>query len=142
MVHINPYLNYNGTAEEAFRFYQSVLGGDLNEINRWKEMPESDKLRPADREKIMHIALHIGGKPYLMATDAIENMGPPLQAGNNFYIAIHPDSKDEATKIFNGLSAGGKVTMPLSETFWGAYFGMFNDKYGIQWMINYDLKKQ
>jgi PhnB protein len=137
MVTINTYINYNGNAEEAFTFYKSVFGGEFAMVQRFKDTPESDKLSAEDREKIMHIALPIGND-VLMATDAVESMGHKLEEGNNFHLTISPDSKEEAARLFNGLSAGGTVTMPLQDTFWGAYFGMLKDKFGIQWMVNYD----
>jgi PhnB protein len=137
MVTINTYINYNGNAEEAFTFYKSVFGGEFAMVQRFKDTPESDKLSAEDREKIMHIALPIGND-VLMATDAVESMGHKLEEGNNFHLTISPDSKEEAARLFNGLSAGGTVTMPLQDTFWGAYFGMLKDKFGIQRMVNYD----
>ena len=104
--------------------------------------PEADKIPASDREKIMHVSLPIGKGNVLMATDACESMGYTLTIGNNFYISINAESEDEATNFFNGLSAGGKVTMPLHKAFWGAYFGMFTDKFGIQWMVSYDYNQQ
>ena len=135
---VNPYLNFNGNTEEAFNFYKSVFGGEFTSLQRFKDTPEGAKLSPDDQQKIMHVALPIGKGNVLMATDAIESMGHKLTAGNNFHISISPDSEDETTKLFNGLSAGGKVTTPLQKMFWGATFGMFIDKFGIQWMVNYD----
>jgi PhnB protein len=142
MLTINPYLNFKGNTEEAFNFYRSVFGGEFSVLQRFKDTPECDKISPAEQEKIMHVALPLSNGYVLMATDALESIGQTLQVGNNFYIAIHPESKEEAAKLFNGLSAGGKQTMPLQETFWGAYFGMFTDKFGVQWMINYTLNQK
>jgi PhnB protein len=139
---INIYLNYKGNTEEAFNFYKSVFGGEFAALQRFKDTPEAGKVPSNEQDKIMHISLPIGNGSVLMATDALESMGQTLKVGNNFFVAIHPDSKEEAAKLFNGLSAGGKVTMPLQDTFWGAYFGMFTDKFGIQWMVNYPLNQQ
>lgn len=141
MLKINPYLNFNGTAEEAFNFYKSVFGGDFVMLQRFKDIPEADKIPKESQEKIMHIALPIGRDNVLMATDALESAGHSLNVGDNFYISISVDSEDEARKLFDKLSIDGKVEMPLGKTFWGAFFGMFKDKFGIQWMINYDYKK-
>ncbi|MGB7291450.1 MAG: VOC family protein [Thermodesulfobacteriota bacterium] len=142
MATINPYLNFNGNTEEAFNFYKSVFGGEFIALMRWKDAPEADKILEGDREKIMHVSLPIGKGNILMATDACESMGQTLTAGNNFYICIGAESKEEAEKLFNGLSAGGKIEMPLQDMFWGAYFGMFTDKFGIQWMVSYDYNQQ
>ena len=90
----------------------------------------------------MHVALPIGNGTVLMATDALESMGQSLTLGNNFYIAIAPESKEEAERLFNGLSAGGKIEMPLQDMFWGAYYGSFTDRFGVQWMVNYDKNRQ
>lgn len=137
MATINPYLNFPGTTEEAFNFYKSVFGGEFLILQRFKDIPESDGIPPNAKDKIMHIALPIGKGNVLMATDALESMGHKVTAGNNYYISISPESKEEAEKLFNGLSAGGKIEMPLQDQFWGAYFGMFADRFGIQWMVNY-----
>lgn len=146
MVKINPYLNFNGNTEEAFNFYKSVFGGEFAMIQRFgdmpgcDEMPEGKQLAESDKEKIMHVALPIGDG-VLMATDSIESMGQKLETGNNFSISVSADSKEEADKIFGGLSDGAAVMMPLADTFWGAYFGMLTDKFGIQWMVNYDYPR-
>lgn len=137
MKSINPYLNFNGNTEEAMNFYKSIFGGELSEIYRYKDTPESEKISPADRERIMHVALPIGKDTMLMATDALESMGQKLIVGNNFYLIIEVDSKEEADSLFGKLSAGGKIEMPMEDTFWKAYFGMIEDKFGIHWMINY-----
>ena len=136
MLTINPYLNFPGTTEEAFNFYKSVFGGEFAMLQRFKDTPEGDKV-PADvKEKIMHVALPIGGN-VLMATDAVESMGFSLTPGNNVYICISPESKEEADRIFNGLAEGGKVSMPIQDMFWGAYYGDLTDKFGVRWMVNY-----
>ena len=142
MATINPYLNFNGNTEEAFNFYKSVFGGEFMALMRWKDAPESEKIPPGDRDKIMHVSLPIGQGNVLMATDACESMGQTVTVGNNFYVCIAAESKEEAEKLFNGLSAGGKIVMPLQDMFWGAYFGMFTDKFGIQWMVSFDYNQQ
>ncbi len=144
MMTLNPYLNFKGNTEEAFNFYKSVLGGDFAMLMRYKDMPqhesgEARNISNDESEKIMHIALPIGNS-VLMATDAVGVMADKLTSGNNFSISINAQSKEEAERIFNGLSAGGNVAMPLADTFWGAYFGMLTDTFGVNWMINYDEK--
>jgi PhnB protein len=140
MATINPYLNFNGNTEEAFNFYKSVFGGEFAMLMRFGEMPGCDEtpIAESDKGKIMHIALPIGSDDVLMATDALESMGHKMIEGNNFSISVSVESREEAERIFNGLSEGGKVEMPLADAFWGAYFGMFQDKFGIRWMINCD----
>lgn len=140
MTVVNPYLNFNGNTEEAFNFYKSVFGGEFQTLMRFKDNPECGKMVESDKERIMHIALPIGKGTVLMATDSLESMGQKLTLGNNFYIALHPESKEEAERLFNGLSAGGKIEMPLQEMFWGALYGSFTDKFGVQWMVNYDKR--
>jgi PhnB protein len=142
MATINPYLSFMGNTEEAFNFYKSVFGGEFTGIQRFKDIPEGDKMSAEDQEKIMHVALPIGGGNVLMGTDTLESMGHSLTVGTNISLSISADSKEEAEQIFNGLSEGGKVEMPLADAFWGAYFGMFADKFGVQWMVNYDYPKQ
>jgi PhnB protein len=138
---LNPYLNFNGNAEEVFNFYKSVFGGEFATIMRFKEVPVEYKSPAHEDNKIMHIALPIAGGSVLMGSDVPEAMGT-VTNGNSFHIAIAADSKEEADKLFNGLSAGGKIEMPMTDTFWGSYFGMFTDKYGIEWMVNFDPKRQ
>jgi len=138
MATVNPYLNFLGNTEEAFNFYKSVFGGELVGLQRFKDTPEADKLSAADQDKIMHVALPIGSNTILMGTDALESMGHTLTLGNNLSLAIGAESKEEAEKIFHGLAEGGEVEMPLQDTFWGAYFGMTADKFGIKWMVNFD----
>lgn len=141
MARINPYLNFGGNTEEAFNFYKSVFGGEFLNLTRFKDTPEKDRVPAAEQDKIMHIALPIGNGNILMATDALESMGHPLKAGNNFHISVEADSKEEADKIFTGLSSRGKVTVPISDQFWGAYFGSITDNYGINWMVSYDKNR-
>jgi len=142
MASINPYLNFNGNTEEAFNFYKSVFGGEFLSLMRFKDNPDCGQMSESDKERIMHIALPIGKSDAIMATDSLESMGQKLTIGNNFYIALAPDSKEEAERLFNGLSAGGKIEVPLQDMFWGAYFGAFADKFGVQWMVNYAKDQQ
>lgn len=141
MLKASVYLNFNGTTEEAFAFYKSVFGGDFIGIQRFRDIPNAPPMPEEVLDKIMHIALPIGENLVLMATDALEAMGQKLTVGNNVHISLHPDSQDEAQRLFAALSAGGKVEMALQETFWGALYGSFSDKFGVHWMINYDLPK-
>ena len=136
MPSINPYLNFAGNTEEAFKFYQSVFGGELS-IMRFSDTPAGANVPPTVKDKVMHASLPIGKDNILMATDACEEMGFNLKQGNNYYVCISPDSREEADKLFNNLAEGGKIKMPLADMFWGAYYGDLTDKFGIQWMVNY-----
>lgn len=138
MPQVNPYLTFPGTCEEAFNFYKSVFGGEFQYIGRFGEMPDGDKVPEAAKNLIMHVSLPISNETILMASDSSEAFGQSTIIGNNISISINAESEDEATRLFNGLSVGGKVTMPLEKTFWGAFFGMFTDKFGINWMVNHD----
>ena len=140
MAKINPYLYFLGNAEEAFNFYKLVFGGEFAILQRFGEMPgcEEMNLSDADKEKLMHVALPIGDGNVLMATDAVGEHAEDAVIGTNISLSLSAESKEEADKNFNGLSSGGTVTMPIGDTFWGAYFGMCKDKFGIQWMVNYD----
>jgi PhnB protein len=138
---LNPYLNFNGNTEEAFNFYKSVFGGEFTTVSRFKDIPAEYKGPDHEDQKIMHIALPIGDGNVLMGSDVPESMGKVI-TGNNVQISIHPASKEEADKLFNGLSAGGNVIMPMADAFWGAYFGMFTDRFGINWMINVDTNQK
>lgn len=141
MPSINPHINFNGNAEEAFTFYKSVFGGDFAKVMRLKDLASPDFPVPEkDKNKIMFIALPIGKNNVLMANDVPEEMGRVNENENRSKISISAESKEEATKLFNGLSAGGNVEMPLGTSPWGSYFGMFRDKYGIEWMVDYDPK--
>ena len=145
MAQINPYLTFNGNCEEAFNFYKSVFGGEFSYVSRFNEMPpqEGSPVMSADAgEKIMHVSLPLGKETILMGSDTGGNWAADYHPGNNITISISADSKEEADKIFNGLSEGGKVTMPMNDTFWGSYFGMWTDKYGIQWMMSFDQKRE
>jgi PhnB protein len=142
MATINPYLNFEGQTEEAFNFYKSVFGGEFQVIQRFKDMPEGDKMSAEDGNKIMHVSLPIGNGNVLMGTDTLESMGQKLNVGNNFSISVSTDSEAESDQIFNALVAGGEVVMPLEKAFWGAYFGMLTDRFGIQWLVNFDYGKE
>lgn len=138
MVQLNPYLNFAGNAEEAFKFYKSVFGGELTQIIRFKDMPMPGATIPKEEaNKVMHVGLPIAKDQVLMASDLPESLGQKLVPGNNVYISVHPDSKAEATRIFNGLSAGGTIEMAIADQPWGDYWGSFKDKFGVQWMVNY-----
>jgi len=141
MASINPYLNFSGNCEEAFDFYRSVFGGEFLGKMRFKDVPAEDALPESEAEKIMHVALPIGQGTILMGSDKPDAMGPTT-AGDNYFISISAQSEEEATRLFNGLSAGGQVAMPLERAFWGSLFGMFADKFGIQWMVNYEYGHQ
>jgi PhnB protein len=140
MAQINPHINFNGNAEEAFTFYKSVFGGEFAKIMRFKDLA-SPEFPVAEKEanKIMHIALPIG-KNVLMANDVPEILGTVNENENRSKISISAESREEADKLFNGLSAGGNVEMPITDSPWGSYFGMFRDKYGIEWMVDFDPK--
>ena len=142
MAQVNPYLTFNGTCEEAFNFYKSVFGGEFAHIGKFKDMPSEKPLADDVANMIMHVSLPISSETILMGSDMHESFGFKVQAGSNFAVSINTNSEDEATKLFNGLSAGGNVTMPLDKTFWGAFFGMFTDKFGIHWMVNYDYEQK
>ncbi|MDX2060468.1 MAG: VOC family protein [Gemmatimonadales bacterium] len=139
---VHPYLNFPGTTEAAFRFYETVLGGKLTEIHRFGSMPQSGsfQLTPAQRELVMHVSLTLPDGQLLMASDLIEGMGPPRVEGNNISLSLHPSSRAEADRVFNGLAEGGTIGMPMADQFWGAYFGSLTDRFGINWMVNYSAE--
>lgn len=140
MANINPYINFNGNAEEAFLFYQSVFGGEFSSLVRFKDLAiPGFEIPAAEADKIMHIALPIGNS-VLFANDVPESMGKVNEREHRSKIAVSADSKEEADRIYHGLSAGGEVEMPIGDSPWGAYFGMFRDKYGIEWTVDYDPK--
>lgn len=141
MASINPYLHFNGNAEEAFTFYKSVFGGEFAMISRFKDMASPENpVAENDANKIMHIALPIGKNNVLMASDIMESMGQINENENRFKISISAESKEEADQLFNGISEGGKVEMPIMDSPWGSYFGMLRDKFGIEWMVDFDPK--
>jgi PhnB protein len=141
MALINPHINFNGNAEEAFTFYKSVFGGEFEKVIRFKELAGSGfPVAEKEENKIMHIALPIGKTSMLMGNDVPEFMGKTNENENRSKIVISAESKEEADKLFNGLSAGGQIEGPVGDSPWGTYFGMFRDKYGIEWMVEFDPK--
>jgi len=142
MPQLIPYLHFNGNAEEAFTFYKSVFGGEYTVVSRFKDLSNPEYPVPEKEEnKIMHISLPIGNNSVLMASDVPEFMGQVNENENRTKISITAESKEEADALFNGLSAGGKVEMPIADSPWGSYFGMFRDKYGFEWMIDFDSRQ-
>lgn len=139
MATTNIYLTFNGNCEEAFNFYKSVFGGEFTHLSRFGEMPDGgeNKVTEADKEKIMHVGLPIGSS-ILMGSDTGEEWAPLFLQGNNFSISVTAFSKDEANKLFADLALDGKITMPLADMFWGDYFGMLTDKFGINWMVSFN----
>jgi PhnB protein len=138
MAQINPYINFNGNAEEAFNFYKSVFGGEFAKIMRFKDLSSPEfQVTENEANKIMYIALPIG-KTILMANDVPESMGRTNENENRSKISVTAESKEEADKIFNGLSVGGQIEAPIGDSPWGSYFGMFRDKYGIEWMVSFN----
>jgi PhnB protein len=139
MPRVSTYLNFPGNTEEAFNFYKSVFGGEFGHIARFGEMPPTEGCPPlpeAAKNLILHIELPILGGYVLMATDSPDCLGMSVQPGNNVHINLEPDTRAETERLFNALSEGGKVSMPLQDMFWGAYFASFTDRYGINWMVN------
>jgi PhnB protein len=140
MATINPHINFNGNAEEAFTFYKSVFGGEFAKIMRFKDLSSPEfPVAASEANKIMHIALPIG-QNFLMANDVPEIMGKTNENENRSKIFINTESREEADKLFNGLSAGGTIEGDIGDSPWGSYFGCFRDKYGIEWMIDYAPK--
>ncbi len=140
MPFINTYLTFNGNCEEAFNFYKSVFGGEFQFLGRFKEMPAEPgiEIPESEKEKIMHVSLPISKETVLMGCDSSEAFGQPTIMGNNFSLSVNVESNEEADQLFEALSSGGAVTMKMEKTFWGAYFGMLMDRFGIQWMINHE----
>jgi PhnB protein len=138
MAKINPYIHFNGNAEEAFNFYKSVFGGEFATVVRFKDLAIPGHSFPEDEaDKIMHVVLPIGKSSLLMGSDTPESLGRHNEQETRSKISISAESKEEADHIFNGLSVGGTVEMPIGESPWGSYFGMFRDKYGIEWMVDF-----
>lgn len=141
MALINPHINFNGNAEEAFTFYKSVFGGEFAKLVRFKDFANPEfSMAEKEENNIMHIALPIGQSNTLMGNDVPEFMGKVNEKENRSKISISTESKEEADKLFNGLSAGGEIEMPIADSPWGSWFGMFRDKYGIEWMVEFDPK--
>lgn len=143
MTTLNVYLSFNGNCEEAFHFYREVFGGSFSYKSTFGEMPPSDEviLPASEKNKILHIALPISQETILMGSDTTPYSGD-VHFGDNFSISVSSDNRPEADRIFTALSAGGKVIMPLADAFWGAYFGMLTDKFGIKWMVNVEPENQ
>lgn len=135
---VNPYLTFNGNCEEAFHFYKSVFGGEFPYIGRFKDMPSETPIPDSIKEKVMHVSLPISKETTLMGCDSNEIFSQKATAGDNISLSINTESEAEAIRIFNGLSEGGTISMPLEKSFWGALFGMFADKFGIHWMVSYE----
>ncbi|PKL36381.1 VOC family protein [Candidatus Peregrinibacteria bacterium HGW-Peregrinibacteria-1] len=144
MGQVGTYLNFAGNTEEAFNFYRSVFGGEFEGgISRMGDVPEVEGQPPIPenaKNLVMHVGLSILGGHMLMGTDATEGMGFKVSFGNNVYISLHPETREETEKLFKALSEGGKIEMELQDTFWGAYYGSFVDKFGVQWMFNCEEK--
>ena len=140
MTTVNTYLNFNGDCEEAFNFYKSVFGGEFHYLGRFSEMPVQDGVSPFPKEldnKIMHVYFPISKETALFGSDVGGDWANTFTQGNNFSVSISTGSREEAERLFNGLSAGGKISMPLADTFWGDYFGTFTDQFGINWMVSF-----
>lgn len=145
MTTLNVYLNFDGNCEEVFTFYRSVIGGEYSYLGRFKEVPPSEDnpgFTAEEGEKIMHISLPISKETILMGSDIVGEWAKQFKPGNNFSLSLTADSKEEADRLFNGLSKGGRVLMPMASTFWGDYFGTFTDKFGINWMISFPENPQ
>ncbi|MCK0145918.1 VOC family protein [Arenibacter sp. F26102] len=138
---VDPYLNFDGNAEEAFVFYKSVFGGEFSANMKMSEAPGGEELSQEDKNRTMHIALPIGNDTLLMASDIIPSAGHVLQPGSQTYIMLTADSRKEADRLFNGLSKEGDIEMKMADMFWGDYFGSFIDRFGIRWMINFHLNQ-
>lgn len=142
---VNIYLTFNGNCEQAFNFYKSVFGGDFPYMGRFKEMPPSDQggkpISEEEGNRIMHVSLPISKETVIMGSDTGGEWSANYKQGNNFSISITASSKEEADRIFNALSKGGEVRMPMKNTFWGDYFGMLTDKFGISWMMSFSERK-
>lgn len=137
MLSTNTYLHFAGNAEKAMNFYKKIFNGTFRIFQRYKEIPGGEKLSAEEQDKLIHVTLDIGNGIIIMATDALQSMGRTVTQGNNVYTCLHTDTEAETEKIFGLLSEEGDIEMPLNKTFWGAYFGMCRDKYGVHWMINY-----
>lgn len=144
MTTINAYLTFDGNCEEAFNFYREAIGGEFSYLGRFNEMPmdPGQSIPEEEANKIMHVSLPIGNT-VLMGSDRNDAFdGPNFTQGTNFSLSLAPESKEESDRLFAALSEGGNVVMPMADTFWNAYFGMFVDKFGIQWMINQEMEPQ
>lgn len=135
---VNPYLNFDGQAEEAFNFYKSIFGGEFIANMKMSDAPNMDKVPKEEQNRTMHISLPLGKDTILMASDIMPSFGQTLNKGNNVYVSIHPESRAEADRIFGKLSEDGEIEMPMEDQFWGDYFGSLVDKFGTRWMINHN----
>lgn len=145
MTTVNIYLTFNGNCKEAFNFYRSVFGGEFGYVGRFGEMPPLEGMPPIpdnEKNKIMHISLPVSKETCLMGCDSSAAPGETTVAGNNFSITVNGNDKAEADRLFSRLSEGGKITLPMDHTFWGSYYGLFTDKFGINWMINFSEDSQ
>ncbi|MEN0007977.1 VOC family protein [Flavobacterium nitrogenifigens] len=141
MATINPHINFNGNAEEAFEFYKSVFGGEFAKVVRLKDLASAEfQVTKNDENKIMHISLPIGKSNVLIGNDVPEFLGKVNENENRSKISISAESKEEADRLFHGLSAGGTIEMPITDSPWDSYFGMFRDKFGIEWIVEFDPK--
>lgn len=138
MTTLSPWINFNGNAEEAFTFYKSVFGGEFAKITRFKDVAGPDQVAPGEADKIMRIALPIGTGNMLIGNDVPQSMGTVSENENRSKIYVAAESKEEAERIFNGLSVGGEVEVPPGDGPQGTYFSMFRDKYGIEWVIEFN----
>lgn len=134
---LQAYLNFDGEADEAFQFYHLVFGGDFSHRSTMGEIPGGDELPVEEQNRIMHISLPIKDDIVLMGSDILPSAGHQVHKGNNLYISLQVDSRKEADKVFDGLSRGGKVEMPMEDQFWGDYYGSLQDRFGVHWMISY-----
>ena len=136
---LNPYLNFDGNCEQAFTFYKQVFGREFSYLGRFGDMPEEHQqgIPQEQLNRIMHVSLDIGGN-ILMGGDVLPGYGAPFVMGNNFSISINTESKQDADALFLKLSEDGAVIMPMESTFWGDYFGMVTDAFGVNWMISFN----
>ena len=141
MITTNPYLHFMGQSEAAMKYYKSVLGGEFLVFQRYGDVPGGEKMPEEDQGKMMHISLVVNNNITIMASDSVKPMGNTIHQGNNFHICIQAENEAEVDKLFEGLSNGGQVEMPPNKTFWGAYFAMCQDKFGVRWMFNYSETK-
>lgn len=138
MTKLNVYLNFQGNAEEALGFYRSVFGGEFSSLVRFGDMPMEGVDVPADdQDKIMHISLPVGEDATLMASDVLASLGQELVRGNDTYLSVHTDSREEADRIFAALTEDGSVEMPIADQMWGDYFGSLQDRFGVGWMVSH-----
>ncbi len=138
---INVYLTFDGNCKEAFDHYKSIFGGEFQQVSTFAEMPPQEGIPPVkdeEKDKIMHVSLPVSKETLLMGSDTGGEWAKGFKQGNNFSISVNTGEKEEANRIFNALSSGGQVMMPMGKTFWGSYFGMLTDKFGINWMVSFD----